>query len=110
MRLFDRGVHFVRGLVDQERATGDQDEIFPGEIEAEGGNGRLGEADDPADDQQQQNAEDQGQRQAELAGPIRLLLGEAGDQHRDEHDIVDPQHDLHDRQGTKSDPGVWIGQ
>jgi hypothetical protein len=33
--LLDGGVHFVGGLIDQERATSDQDQVFPGEIEPE---------------------------------------------------------------------------
>jgi hypothetical protein len=52
----------------------------------------------------------QGQREAQLAGAIRLLLGQARHQHRNEDDVIDTQHDLHDGEGTKGDPGIGISQ
>ena len=36
VRLLDLGVHLVRRLVDQEEATGEEDDVLPRETEAEG--------------------------------------------------------------------------
>ena len=45
-----------------------------------------------------------------VPGAVGLLLGELADQHRDEDDVVDAEHHLHDRQGGKRDPGVRVEQ
>ncbi len=60
------------------------------------------ERDHPAQHQQQRDAEDQRQAQPDGACPVGLRLGQLADQHRDEDDVVDAEHHLHDGQGQQT--------
>ncbi|MNL10043.1 hypothetical protein D3C87_1308320 [compost metagenome] len=71
---------------------------------------RLLELHDHADQQEQDDAEHQRQADAELAGELGLFPRQPRHQHGDEHDIVDAQNDLHDRQGGKGNPHIRISQ
>ena len=63
----DLGVNFVRALGDQEQPAADQDQVAPGEFVAEQREDRRRQPHDPGQRQQQRDAEDEGERQADLA-------------------------------------------
>ncbi|MNP58903.1 hypothetical protein D3C76_1538590 [compost metagenome] len=69
-----------------------------------------GEAHDPGDRQQQQDARDHGQGQAEDPGARLHVLGHAADQDRDHDDVVDTENDLKRREGEKGNPDFRAGQ
>ena len=65
--------------------------------------------DDPRNGGEQQQAHDQGQRQADKPGAVALLRWQLVGKDRDENEIVDAKHDLeHDKRG-KTNPGIGVG-
>uniref|UniRef100_A0A0N4ZGU8 LigA n=1 Tax=Parastrongyloides trichosuri TaxID=131310 RepID=A0A0N4ZGU8_PARTI len=112
----DGVVDLLGGLPQQEETACDQDKVAPGEggveglaVEAQVEHG-LGQADDPADGGQQAQAHDQGQADADTARALTMFRGQLVRQDRNEDQVVDPQHHLHDHQGHKGRPGGRIGQ
>src|SRR5690606_15347510 len=112
----DRVVDLLRGLPQQEQAAGDQDQVAPGEggveglaVEAQVEHG-LSQADDPADGGQQAQTHDQGQADADAARALAVLGRELVGEDRDEDQVVDPQHDLHDHQSHEGRPGGGVAE
>ena len=68
---FELFVDLDGGFVEQEEAAADQDEVAAGDVAAEHGEQRLGEAHDPGDGEQQQDAHAHG---GEQPGAPRLAL------------------------------------
>ena len=104
------GMDLVRRLGDQEQPAGDQDDVVPGERAAEAAEHRIGQPHQPGQAEQQDDAEHQREREPDLARALGVLRRAARHQHRDEHDIVDAEHDLERRQGDERRPGIRIGQ
>ena len=96
---------FVCRLRDQEQAAADQDDVAPRKCEVLHGNHGLGQADQPHQHAEQQDAKHQRQQQADLARALRLRGRNARDDHRNENDIVDAEHDFQRRQGQQRRPG-----
>jgi hypothetical protein len=104
------GVDLVRRLGDQKQSTGDQDHVVPGEITSEQSRDRIGQPHQIGQAEQQQDAEDKRERKADLARAARIARRAARHQHRNEHDVVDAEHDLERRQRDQRGPGIRIGQ
>src|SRR5690606_24856841 len=49
-------------------------------------------------------------RDAELARELAAFRRQPADRDRDEHQVVDAQHDLDRAQGQQQDPYLWIAQ
>ena len=103
-------VDFVRGLGHQEQAAADQDDVAPGDACTEQAEQRLAQRHQPGQGEQQHQAEDQRQRQADLARPLGLLLAAAGHQHRDENKIVDAEDDFERGERNQRRPGMRVEQ
>ena len=71
---------------------------------------RRREPDDPRDRQQQQDPHAHREPEADRPRPVPLRGGQALDEDRDEDDVVDPQHDLEEREGEQGDPGLGVGE
>jgi hypothetical protein len=80
------------GLVDQEDATGYQDQVLAREALAKGLEQGFGETENPPDGKEQDQTRQQGQGHSELAGERLLLGGQLADQERDDHQVVDTEH------------------
>ena len=93
MRL-DLAMDFVGGLEDQEQAAADQDDVAPGDAGAEDREQRSAQRHQRCQREQQPDAENQGERQADLAGALRLFWVAARHQYGNENQIVDAEHDL----------------
>ena len=92
-------------LVDQVGAADQQDDAFARDLQVhetqgDGAQG-LGEVHDPAEGEQQRDAGDHGRRQAELSPNVLLALLDAVRRNRDEHDVVDAQDNLEEREHDK---------
>ena len=93
-------------LGDEEQAAAEQDEVAPGDVAAGHREQRLRQPDHPADGEQQQDAHAHGREQAHLSRSGLLLHGQLAREDRDEHDVVDAQHDLEGRERDQGDPGI----
>ena len=71
---------------------------------------RRGEADDPAQDEQQADAHPHRRDDADPADEVALTLGQLARDDRDEDDVVDAQDDLEGGQRQQGDPGLGVGQ
>src|SRR6185369_12797951 len=103
-------VDLPRGLRHQEGSATEQDQVLPREGLPEQGEQRCRQAHHPGDGQEQCETGEQGQ--AEAGGPGRLPLrrGELPHQDRDEDDVVDPQHDLHQGERGQAEPCLPRGE
>ncbi len=71
---FDLGVDFVGRLGDQKQPATDQDQVAPGQRQTEDGHDRFGQTDQPGQSGQHDDAEHEGQRQADLPRAARARL------------------------------------
>ena len=108
LRTFERLVDLHRALGDQEQATEEQDQVASGYLLPEQHEQRFGQAHDPGQRQQQQDARAHRQQQSETPRIVTLLHRQAVGQDRDKDDVVDPQHDLERRQGNEGDPDLGV--
>ena len=75
----DVAVDLARRLDEQEEPAGEQDQVAPGEAVAERDvNSGVVRLDQPEQREQEDDAEDERQRQADLAGPLRLIAPAGG--------------------------------
>ena len=72
---FHLAMNLMRRLGDQEQAAADQDDVAPRKFKTRHREHRRGQANQPDQNTQQQNAEDQRQRQTDLARTLRLRGG-----------------------------------
>src|SRR5690606_13435452 len=68
------------------------------------------EAHDPAEREQQQQARDHGEAQAQAAGLVADVGGQADDQDGDEDDVVNAEDDFQGGQHCKGDPDIGVEQ
>jgi hypothetical protein len=99
-------VDLVGSLGDEEEAAQAEHQVAPGYLLSEHGEERRGEPHDPGDREQEREAQDERQPDAEPAGARLLVDRKPIGKDRDEHDVVDAEHDLHQGQGEEGDPGV----
>ncbi len=66
-------VDFLGCLIDEEKTTGDQDQVLPGEGLAENFEDRVGQLDDPGDRAEQAEAHDQRQTDTDLTRLFTVL-------------------------------------
>ena len=85
----------ARALDQQEQATGDEDEIAPGEVVTGDAEDRRRQMNHPGDAAQHDDAEDERERQTDAPRHQPLLGRHARHHQRDEDDVVDAEHDLH---------------
>ncbi|MFT3974476.1 MAG: hypothetical protein QM699_13805 [Amaricoccus sp.] len=104
-----RLVDLHRRLVDQEQPARGEDQVLAAHVVAEGMEQRLGQADDPADEHEQHQPRHQRQRHAGVARRRLPLLRQLADEHRDDHQIVDAEHDLQHGQGQEARQGIKHG-
>ena len=108
LAMLDFGVDFVRRLRDQEHAAADQDDVAPGNPDAEDREQRIGQLHQPGQAEQHRDAKDEGEREADLPRPKRLIGRAARHQDGNEDDVVDAQHDLEHGQSGQRRPGLGI--
>jgi hypothetical protein len=101
-------VDLLRGLPHQEQATGDQDEIPPGEALAEGREERLGQLNDDGNCPQQAKTQNKGKADADAPCPRLLMGGQLIGDDGDEDQVVDTEHDLHYDKGRQGGPGCRV--
>ena len=89
-----RFVDFHRALDQQEQAAADQHQIAHRDFLAERNEQRRRHARQPGQREQQTETRQAGERQAELARFRTALRRQLADRDRDEHEIVDTEHDL----------------
>jgi len=106
---FQAMVDFVRAFADQKQPTRQQDQIAPGKRPPRERKQRRGQAHDPGDAEQEHDASGHGQSESEQPGLALLVLRQAAGQDRDEHDVVDAQHDLQRGQRGQRRPGFGTG-
>src|SRR5690606_13891353 len=107
---YDAVPDFQGALEQQEQAAEEQDQIASRDTLAPDGEQVIGQAHDPGDREQQQDARTHRQRQAKEARPGLLMLGQTRDQVGDEDDVVDAQNDFQGGQGQVSHPEFWVGE
>src|SRR5882762_10306 len=71
---------------------------------------RSGQPHQPGKREQQADADHQRQRDADPADALALVRRDPPDQDRDEHHVVDAQHDLHRGEREQGNPGIRIGR
>ena len=104
------GMDLLHGLVDQEDATGDQDQILAREALAKGRKQWFGEAENPPNGKEQNQPRHQGQGHSELAGEWLLRGRQLADQERDDDQVIDAEHHLQGGQGEKAEPHLRVEQ
>jgi hypothetical protein len=104
-RVFDPFVQLGGRLVDEEQAAREQHQVASRERVVQHGEQRLGQAHQPRQREQQQDAQDQRQpmpqpcaRAAAMRGPSPFC-----DRIATQQDVVDAEDDLHDRQADQAD-------
>ena len=110
VRGFHLGMNLVGRLRDQEQPAADQDDVAPREGHAAHAEDRLGQADQPHQQAEQEDAENEREREPDLPRALRLRLGNASDDNRQEDDVVDAEHDLERRQRQQRRPCFRTGQ
>lgn len=104
-------VDLGHGLVDQERTTQDQDQAAPAEPQ---GRDRpdpeqwLGQADDPGREEQQDDPQDQRRAESDDPDPLPLLGRQVVCEDRDEHQVLDAEHQLEPEQRQEGDPEIGV--
>jgi hypothetical protein len=108
LHAFELLVDLVRALRQPEEASDQQNQIAAGDLLPEHGEQRRGEPDDPGQGEQQRDADEHGEREPDASRPRLLLDRELARQNRDEHDVVDAEHDLERRQRRERDPDLGV--
>ena len=104
----DAVVDFARRLPDQEQSARQQKQVAQGKGVSEHDAQRLREMHDPRRRSEQREAEYERQRQAKLAREAPSAFVDAVREQRNEHQIVEAEHDLHGDQGRERRPRVWV--
>ena len=100
----------MRGLVEQEQAAKQQDQIAAADAHA-GNLEQVGrQAHDPTEGEQQRQPRDHGKTQPDAAGFVAHLGRQAPHKDGDENDVVDAQDDFQGGQHRKSDPDIGVEQ
>ena len=73
LAMLDFGVDFMRRFRDQEHAAADQDDVAPGNADAEDRKQRIGQFHQPSQAEQHGDAENEGERKPDLSRPAALL-------------------------------------
>ena len=107
---FDVLMDLARALDQEKQAAGDEDEIAPGEVIAGDAEDRRGEMDHPGDAAEHDHPEHQRERKPDAPRRQPPFGRQPRYEQRDEHDIVDTEHDLHRAQGNEACPRVRVGQ
>ena len=107
---FDILMHLARSFHQKEQSARNEYKIAPGEVVCPDREDRRGEMNEPGNAAKHDDAENERERQADATGPQALLRRHARDHDRDEHDVVDAEHDLHRAQGNEARPDMGIGQ
>src|SRR5262249_44237172 len=103
-------VDLARAFDQEEQAAGDENEVAPGKVVTRDAEDRRREMNDIGDAAKHDDAEDERERQTDAPRHEPLLRRHAGDQERDEHDIVDAKYDLQRAQRDEARPGMRISQ
>ena len=97
-------------LINEERPTEDENQVAPAELERAAlltePEQWVGQSDDPGCREQQANPHEHRERQPENTSPLLLLLRQLAREDRDEHDVVDAQHELENKKGEEGDPEI----
>src|SRR3990170_496577 len=96
-------IDLVAGLGQQEQPTSDQDEVPAGETLAQNEEERRAQPHHPGDAEEQTQAHDEREDETDPSGAGLLRRWQPADEERDEHDVVDAQHDLHEGKGGQAD-------
>src|SRR5262249_29980956 len=99
-------VNLARRLVDEEQAAAQQDEVASRDVPVSHGDQRLGEPHDPRNREEKQDADAQGQGDAEPARELLLAHRQLRHQDRNEHDVVHAEDDLDDRERREREEGI----
>ena len=102
-------VDLAGGLHQQEEPAAGQDQVADRHGLAEGLEQRLVQREDPGQAEEEGDAGHHRQPEPQLPGEVPSVLAHAIGQDRDHHDVVDPEHDLQDREGDEGGPGLRAG-
>ncbi|KAG1322745.1 hypothetical protein G6F63_013263 [Rhizopus arrhizus] len=108
LAAFQPFVQFHRALEQQEQATAPQDQVTPGEAVIEQRKQRLGQLHDPGQRRQQHQPHQQGQGEADHPCAVALVRRQLVSQDRDEHQVVDAQHNFKNDQRRQAKPGGGV--
>ena len=107
---FQGVVNFPGGFRHEEGAAEDQYQVAARYALAHHLEKVRGQPHDPGKREQQQNAHEHGQAKTEHAAAGTLLRRQATGEYGDEDDVVDPEHDLEDRQRDERGPNLRVGE
>jgi hypothetical protein len=97
-------------LAEQEQSAADEDDVAPADLHSRDLEQRRSQADDPADREQQEDPHDHGGAQADDSRAVLLFGRQLPGEDADEDDVVDPEHDLQDRERQEGDPDLGSGK
>ncbi len=106
----ERRVDLHHGLREQEQPAADQDQVAPRDVGRVDRDQRIGEAHHPRERQKQADPHQHREGEPDQSRPLALLGRQAGDEDRDEDDVVDAQDDFERRQAQQRRPGFGRGQ
>ena len=105
----------LEAVVDLEGGLGDEEETSRGEQEVAAAHALPeereevgGEPHDPGDGEEQRDARGERCEEPEPAGERLAPWRETADDDGEEHDVVEPEDDLHRRQGREARPGLRL--
>jgi hypothetical protein len=103
-------VDLHRPLDQQEQPADGENEITPGNDVLAEGEKRLGQTDDPGDRQQQGDAHAGREAETDGARPRLLCRRQPVGDDRQEHDVVDAEHDFQGRQRQQAGPCIGLAK
>ena len=106
---FELLVNFMRGLVDEEQAAQQQDEIASADAVIKEAEERRGEPDHPRQATEQHHAGNDRQPQARLPRLGLLVRWQLARQDGDKDDVINAQYDLEQSQREQTDPDFGAG-
>ena len=107
---FDLVVQLLRAFPKEEKAPKNENDVFAREIVGVDLEEGFLQLHHPGDAEKQDDAGHHREGEPEEARPRALFRRKLVDEDRDEDDVVDPEDDLHHRQGEKGDPGLRAGE
>ena len=110
LTTLDHVVNFQRRLGQKKGAAREQDDIPPRDPVIEHAERNSGESDQPGDPEQQGNPHHQSADQTDRTTEGPALFRQLVCDDRHENHVVDPENDLHQRQGQKTDPDRRLHQ
>lgn len=97
-------VYLMRGFSQEEKASGDEDQVPPGKVLPEDGKQRFHQAHDPDNAEEKRQPGQHRQAQPQPSRPVSLRSGEPAHENGDEDDVIDPEDHLEGHQRSQRNP------